>query len=148
MYKVIYRKNDGRVIGCYPFEYEEKTEYFITDDEGNEIGVKATEEGAYPKTFIVENTKFFYNKETCEAIDFESVPEYGANQYLVYENGNLVVKTNIQDYESLVEKYIRERYSVSNELAILRQKETKPLEYQEYFEYCEQCKARAKGEIL
>lgn len=147
MYKVIYQKNDGKVVGCYPFEYIEKTEHFIMDSEGYELNVDETEEGAYPKTFLVESARFFYNKETCEAVDFETVPEYSNNQYLVYENGNLVVKNNLQNYEQLVEKYIRAKYSVSQEFAILRQKETKPLEYQEYFEYCEECKARAKGEI-
>ena len=147
MYKVIYQKHDGKVVGCYPFEYVEKTEYYIMDSEGHEIMVDETEEGAYPKTFLVESARFFYNRETCEAVDFETVPEYNNNQYLVYENGSLIVKSNLQNYEQLVEKYIRAKYSVSQEFAILRQKETKPLEYSEYFEYCEECKAKAKREM-
>lgn len=47
-------------------------------------------------------------------------------------------------YENLVESKIRLRYTLSQELAILRQRDTKQDEYQEYFEYCEQCKANAK----
>ncbi len=47
-------------------------------------------------------------------------------------------------YESLVESRIRQRYTLSQELAILRQKETKTKEYQAYFDYCEVCKAEAK----
>lgn len=50
-------------------------------------------------------------------------------------------------YESLVEKYIREKYSLSNELAILRQANTKYTEFYEYNTYAEECKARAKAEV-
>ena len=47
-------------------------------------------------------------------------------------------------YEELVEQYIREKYSLSQELAIQRQKDTKVEEFNEYFAYCEECKLRAK----
>lgn len=47
-------------------------------------------------------------------------------------------------YEELVVQFIREKYSLDDELAIQRQKETKPDEWSEYFSYCEECKAKAK----
>ena len=47
-------------------------------------------------------------------------------------------------YEELVAEFIRERYTVNDEFAILRQRDAKPEEYQTYNAYCEQCKARAK----
>ena len=50
-------------------------------------------------------------------------------------------------YESLVEKYIREKYSLSNELAILRQANTKVEEFNEYNNYAEACKKRAKENL-
>ena len=50
-------------------------------------------------------------------------------------------------YANLVSKLIRERYSVDDEMAILRQKETKPEEWKEYNSYCEDCKTKAKAEI-
>ncbi|MGN0761660.1 MAG: hypothetical protein ACI4MV_06955 [Christensenellales bacterium] len=50
-------------------------------------------------------------------------------------------------YESLVESKIRQKYTLSQELAILRQKETKSQAYQAYFDYCEECKSTAKSEI-
>lgn len=53
----------------------------------------------------------------------------------------------IPDYETLVNRYIRERYSVSDELAILRQREDKPDEFTAYYDYAESCKAKAKLEI-
>lgn len=50
-------------------------------------------------------------------------------------------------YENLVESKIRTKYTLSQELAILRQRDSKPSEYQEYYAYCEQCKIEAKGEL-
>lgn len=50
-------------------------------------------------------------------------------------------------YPMLVEDKIRKRYSLSNELAILRQRDTKPDEYAAYNEYVESCKAAAKAEL-
>ena len=50
-------------------------------------------------------------------------------------------------YESRVDELIRERYTMSQELAILRQQMTKADKYQAYFAYCEECKAKAKSEL-
>ena len=47
-------------------------------------------------------------------------------------------------YEEYVNALIREKYTLSQELATLRQRDTKPEEYAEYNEYCETCKAQAK----
>ena len=52
-------------------------------------------------------------------------------------------KPNIP-YEQRVVARIRERYSVDDELAILRQRDTKPDEFAEYNEYVEQVKAEEK----
>lgn len=51
---------------------------------------------------------------------------------------------NTKAYEEKVDSLIRGRYSLSEELGILRQKEVKKAEYDAYFAYCEQCKAEAK----
>lgn len=51
---------------------------------------------------------------------------------------------NTKAYEDKVDSLIRNRYSLSEELGILRQKEVKKAEYDAYFAYCEQCKAEAK----
>lgn len=81
-----------------------------------------------------------------------------------YENGNYVrveetypsekekqeyekIEKHIFDnitYEELVIMFIREKYTLDNELAIQRQKETKPDEWEAYFAYCEECKKKAK----
>lgn len=48
------------------------------------------------------------------------------------------------DYGKRVEELIREHYTVSDELAILRQRDTKPEEFAEYFAFCEKCKKEAR----
>ena len=50
-------------------------------------------------------------------------------------------------YEERVEILIRQRYSISAEFAILRQRDTKPEEFAEYNAYAEECKIEAK-EVL
>lgn len=51
-------------------------------------------------------------------------------------------------YDDLVNAEIRKRYSASQEFSILRQKDEKPTEYQEYFQYCEQCKAFVQAHLV
>ncbi|WP_195559539.1 MULTISPECIES: hypothetical protein [Alistipes] len=53
----------------------------------------------------------------------------------------------VPTYEQRVQQSIRERYSVDDELAILRQRDTKPDEFAAYYEYTEQCKAQAKKQM-
>lgn len=55
-----------------------------------------------------------------------------------------VVEPYIPTYEEKVEQFIREKYTVSDELAIQRQRDTKPEEFNEYFAFCEECKLKAK----
>lgn len=50
-------------------------------------------------------------------------------------------------YKAAVERLIRERYSVADELGILRQRDTKPQEFAEYNAFAEACKAQARAEI-
>lgn len=50
-------------------------------------------------------------------------------------------------YENLVVKKIREKYSINEELAILRQRDEKPSEFAEYHAYVEECKIAAKEEL-
>lgn len=47
-------------------------------------------------------------------------------------------------YDEAVDAEIRKRYSVSQEFAILRQRDEKPEEYATYYAYCEECKAFVK----
>lgn len=48
-------------------------------------------------------------------------------------------------YNEEVNSMIRQRYSLSEELAILRQRDTKPEEFAAYNEYAEECKSKVKA---
>ena len=50
-------------------------------------------------------------------------------------------------YANEIDKRIRRRYSLSDELAILRQRDTKTEEFKAYNEYAENCKAKVKAEF-
>ena len=47
-------------------------------------------------------------------------------------------------YEEQVAELIRKKYTIDEEFAIQRQRETKPEEFLAYFTYCESCKKEAK----
>ena len=47
-------------------------------------------------------------------------------------------------YDEAVNAKIREKYTESQEFAILRQRDDKPTEYAEYYAYCEECKTFVK----
>lgn len=46
-----------------------------------------------------------------------------------------------------INRLIRRRYSVSAELAVMRQRDTKPEEFEAYFAYVEECKSQVKEEM-
>ena len=58
-----------------------------------------------------------------------------------------VVETPKKTYEQRVVELIRLHYSVDDELAILRQRDTKTEEFEEYNSYCENCKTIARVEF-
>ena len=78
----------------------------------------------------------------CQANDFNddltfSIEKYNARKQAIAND----------EYENKVVALIRQKYNVNQELAILRQKDTKPQEYQEYYDYVEQCKKQVKNEL-
>ena len=82
------------------------------------------------------------NYSDCINTDFNedltfSVEKYNARKAI--ENEKLYV-------DNIVAK-IRLRYSINDELAILRQATTKPEEFAEYNAYVEQCKAEVKDAV-
>ena len=77
----------------------------------------------------------------CQASDFNDDLTFSIDKYNARKQ-----KQDNDEYENKVVALIRKKYNVNQELAILRQRDTKPLEYQEYYDYVEQCKAEAKSE--
>ena len=51
------------------------------------------------------------------------------------------------EYEAEVVRLIRERYNLNAELAILRQRDTKPEEFAAYNAFAEACKSQAKAKV-
>lgn len=62
---------------------------------------------------------------------------------------NIITFTRYSElsYEDVIVRMIRLKYSLNQELAILRQKDSKLAEYNEYYQYAELCKAEAKAFI-
>lgn len=59
------------------------------------------------------------------------------------------IKQEKPDYEELTVQYIRESYSINDEIAMLRQKDSgaKKSDFDDYNIYCEECKQRANKDI-
>lgn len=85
----------------------------------------------------IKNTDVYFKRAVAVHLSVEQCEE-------VDEIPNI---RNEEDYGNQVNDLIRCRYSLSEELAILRQKDEKPDEYREYFAFCEECKANAKLEL-
>ncbi|WP_281512269.1 hypothetical protein [Mammaliicoccus vitulinus] len=76
----------------------------------------------------------------------------------VYTKGNIVNSIALQEvsgilysplnYEQIIDKLIRIRYTINDEFAILRQRDTKPEEFSEYYSYVEKCKAASKEFVV
>nr|DAR43948.1 MAG TPA: hypothetical protein [Caudoviricetes sp.] len=85
----------------------------------------------------IKNTDVYFKRAVAVCLSVEQCEE-------VDEVPNI---RNEEDYGNQVNDLIRRRYSLSEELAILRQKDEKPDEYRAYFAFCEECKAKAKVEL-
>ena len=63
---------------------------------------------------------------------------------LVKKNKEFSPDTFDRVYSSEITKLIRKKYSLDRELAILRQRDSKPEEFAEYNSYAEECKTQIK----
>ena len=69
-----------------------------------------------------------------------------AEELAEIENAERKYWTNV-NYDDAVDAEIRKRYTASQEFAILRQRDEKPTEYEEYYRYCEDSKSYVRGMI-
>ena len=84
--------------------------------------------------------------EDCRDNRRLTVPADRVDEWEAVAVGSLPAYTEAE-YGERVTELIRERYSVSAELAVLRQRDSKPEEFAEYNGYAEQCKRRAREEL-
>lgn len=66
--------------------------------------------------------------------------------YIPYTQEELEARKQ-QEYEDKIVELIRRKYSLNQELAILRQRDSKPTEFNEYNAYVEQCKQEVKNNL-
>lgn len=78
----------------------------------------------------------------CQESDFNDDLTFNVDKYNARKQ-----KQDNEEYENKVVALIRKKYNINQELAILRQRDAKPLEYQEYYDYVEQCKEQVKNEL-
>ena len=85
----------------------------------------------------IVKVRAFYIKRKKE------IPAQYNRVYKQAENGSYYRPKNLP-YERVIVMLLREKYSIDDEFALLRQEYIKQDEYQEYFNYVEACKQQAK----
>ena len=92
----------------------------------------------------------FPNEVTWEAVEVLEIKRFEAikntPERWQYKLRFRRTKTK-ENYHALIVDKVRAKYSVDDEMAILRQRGAKPDEFNAYNSYVEQCKAEAKEEL-
>lgn len=100
---------------------KQNNEIFST--EGKYVHIKGTD------SYFKRGLAIGLSVEQCEEVD---------------EIPNII---NDTEYGNQVNELIRAKYSLSEELSLLRQRDSKQEEYQKYNTYCEECKKTVKDKI-
>lgn len=109
------------------------------------------------KKYIKNNEIRPANQIVCKEIrqeEIEGVVQdveyniYNPSEEMILSDGWEIYDNSQELYEEKVVELIRERYTVNQELAILRQRDSKQEEFEEYNTYVEECKTIAKKEIF
>lgn len=69
----------------------------------------------------------------------------GTNKEKIKNALNKQRRAFARTYEQKVSCLIREKYTQDEEFAILRQRDSKPDEFNTYNKYCEECKTKVKN---
>ena len=94
-------------------------------------------------------TKVFIKDEyfaTVSLVDFSDDLTFNEAKYLDRIAKDKADK-EAMEYENAIVSLIRRKYNLNQELAILRQRDTKPTEFAEYDAYVEQCKQEVKNNL-
>lgn len=100
---------------------KENNEIFST--EGKYVHIKGTD------SYFKRGLAIGLSVEQCEEVD--EIPQ----------------TINDTEYGNQVNELIRAKYSLSEELSLLRQRDSKQEEYQKYNAYCEECKKTIKDKM-
>lgn len=85
----------------------------------------------------IKNTDVYFKRAVAVSLSVEQCEE-------VETIPNII---NDTEYGNQVNELIRAKYSLSEELSLLRQRDSKQEEYQKYNAYCEECKKTVKDKI-
>ena len=132
---------------CIRENYIDKTAltrtHIVVDENGKEH-----EELMYKREDLIKPPYFYQIVEVddkyadCVASDFNQDLSFSIDKYKSRKETEAKIK-----YENKIVSLIRKKYNINQELAILRQRDTKPEEFAEYHKYVEQCKAQVKNGI-
>ena len=132
---------------CIRENYIDKTcltrTHIVVDEDGKEH-----EELMYRREDLVKppyNYKIVEIDEKyadCVASDFNQDLSFSIDKYKSRKETEAKI-----EYETKIVSLIRKKYNINQELAILRQRDTKPTEFTEYSKYVEKCKAEVKSEL-
>jgi hypothetical protein len=101
----------------------------------------------------IKNDEILYANEIVLTIEKngKKYEVYNPSKELLIENGWEVYTQPIPEkkskndlYKEQVIKRIRKKYSIDDEIAIIRQRDTKPDEFEKYNAFVESCKAKAR----
>ena len=99
---------------------------------------------------ILDSANFKY-ADDCLETDKNIIRGYDGGLYFEgtepVKPQEVIDKEKALEYEVLIISKVREKYTIDQELAILRQRDTKPSEFAEYNAYVEKCKLEAKEQV-
>lgn len=113
-----------------------------------------------PKSVVIGDKRIYNpNENTLKRLGFKPLIKTDMPSpyfdYIYLEEDECIKQVWIEwdgirkkDYcDALIEQKIAEKYTLAQEVAILRQKDEKPDEYLAWYNYTEQCKVEAKKEL-
>ena len=132
---------------CIRENYIDKTcltrTHIVVDEDGKEheeLMYKREDLVKPPYNYKIVNIDDKY--ADCVASDFNQDLSFSIDKYKSRKETEAKI-----EYENKIVSLIRKKYNINQELAILRQRDTKPEEFAEYHKYVEQCKAQVKNGI-
>lgn len=114
----------------------------VQDENGNiEVVSMFTDETLSQPPYNYTKVEIDDKYADCQVSDFNEDLTFNLAKY----NARKQVIAN-EEYENKIVALVRQKYNINQELAVLRQRDTKPEEFAEYNEYVEECKQKIKEE--
>lgn len=101
--------------------------------------MKAQSYNKLPVFFNIGNGKTHYNYNETE----KEIEQPDGEKVTIYEYDQVTIQGEV-NRESMIDAVIRERYSINEELAVQRQRDSKPKEFESYNDFCESVKEQVR----